>query len=210
MLGLYSSPRPASLTARSHRLARIGLEHLEDRTTPSTLSLFVEYECNKTISLYGDLTDTSNPANRTITISGKASGSTTTDANGHFQITLNATELGQVTATADDGASASVTLEDAMIVIEDFVAIEDMGFWNFRGYVLYGRMYNSITVCLNGSPDSIWNQNITVQTDAMGYFEFTIMLNGTHTDNGGVWVWAISPWGTLSEEAHEVVSQMGT
>src|SRR5947209_18357603 len=104
MFGLLpSSPRKVSSLPR--RRARLSLERLESRDTPSTLSLSVSYGFGANVTLSGDLTNAPTPANQTICFSGQASGMAFTDANGHFSATVSASGLGDVYAQMMDGTS---------------------------------------------------------------------------------------------------------
>ena len=78
--------------------------------TPS-LSLTLTPVTADTFTLSGDLTGEPNVAYQTIDFNGPYSGSTTTDANGHYSITVEASVAGQIAAQSDDGFS-NVAVQD--------------------------------------------------------------------------------------------------
>src|SRR5438105_2027634 len=97
MLGLLTRPR-RNTRSHSPRPVCLGLERLETRDCPSTLTAMVTYGSGRSITIAGHLSDTSTPANQTVTISGKAAGTTATNASGNYSTTLTATGLGDVYA----------------------------------------------------------------------------------------------------------------
>lgn len=218
-----------SLRLNSQRPARTWfcpqLESLEDRFTPTgpigrvpappppppppALTINVTYNLGRSVTLSGDLTGAANVAYVPINITGKAIGSTATDATGHYSITLIASGLGQVTATTGDGlASASAELTDEPPVITDFEAIEGQDrVWTFRGTVTYFRYFEELTVFFGGQPITLQNKSTT--TDAAGYFELVVILNGEINDNGNAWARAESAFGLLSDYAFDYVHQTG-
>src|SRR5262245_7139178 len=133
------SPRRALPTPRPRPpMARPRLEPLADRWIPASMEfttgpfaappallLHARYGMGRTVTLSGDLVGVDDVSDITINISGKATGSTTTDVHGHYTITLQATALGIVTATTgDEQLSAQVTLTDEAPVITAFEACE--------------------------------------------------------------------------------------
>jgi hypothetical protein len=69
------------------------------------------------------------PAGRTVTLGGVVSGTTNTDSNGHFSVTLEASSLGMVTAVTSDAwgqesAVAQATLFSAAPVITNLTIVE--------------------------------------------------------------------------------------
>jgi hypothetical protein len=207
MLGLRSTRRAAPAARRP--FARPSLEAFESRYVPTALlTLGVKYEIGRDISLGGTLTGVANVSNVTVTLSGKVSGTATTDSNGNYDVTLTATGLGTVYASAA-GASASEELWDITPIITSFSASEGAGnVWTFSGTVRYRRLFDSLTVNFGGSPVNL--QCCSTGTDDEGSFSWAVTLSGTTIDNGAIWAQAVSPWGTASEKAYDYVLQTGT
>jgi hypothetical protein len=206
MLGLRSprSTRPSRFTRP------LFLEILEDRNSPSTLTIGVAYGTGKTITLSGDLTGAINSATQRVVISGMALGSVATDANGHYSLTTQGLALGPVRAQTADGQSniATVTLTDVAPVIT-FTAVESTGnVWILSGHVNYRTKPEGFTVFFGGAPVSLSAQTATVNED--GDFSVAVQLNGAPTDNGAASAYTISPWGTQSNIDTEVIYQTGT
>lgn len=228
MLGLFSSRRSSSLPTGSRR-PRLGLEYLEARDVPTTilppaeggstrridtcgfLTINAIYGRGTSVTFVGDLLGVENDAYRTINISGKATGTTMTDENGHYQITLNATGLGNVRAELADEPfiHADVELWDEAPVITSFDAIEGQdNVWRFRGTITYHRFLEDVTIYFGGAPISL--QGKSVMVDDLGCFELVVILNGEGTDNGTATAQAVSPYGLQSEVAYDSVFQTGT
>src|SRR5579884_1474622 len=102
------SQAPAAL-----RPVRLFLEALEDRNSPTAISLSVAYNANHQVTLSGQVTvdgtgyhgSTSGVSGMTIIISGAAAGTTETDGDGYYSVTLTADFLGQVNAQTADYTS---------------------------------------------------------------------------------------------------------
>ena len=191
------------------RFARPLLERLEERDTPSTLTIGVTYGAGRGVTLSGDLSGAPYVAGQMIMLNGPVTTQVTTDTNGHYSVTLQASGLGTVTArTYDNSASASVTLTDVAPVLTDFEAIEGPDHvWTLKGDVSYSRPFTSMTVFFNGQPVSI-NGKVTY-TDGTGHFEMLVTLNGTFSDNGTVYARAMDAWGTYSDSLAETILQTG-
>jgi hypothetical protein len=191
------------------RFARPLLERLEERDTPSTVTIAVTYGTGRNVTLFGDVSGAPCNAGQMVMISGPATGQAPTDSNGHYSITLQAAGLGTVTArTGDNSASASVTLTDVAPVISDFEAIEGPDhIWTLKGDVSYSRPFDALTVFFNGQPVSITGK--VTYTDGTGHFEMQITLNGTISDNGTVYAKAMDAWGTYSDPVAEIIQQTG-
>jgi hypothetical protein len=183
------------------------LEALEGRDCPSTISLSVAYGTQRNITLSGQVTNAAHPAGLTVQIAGVASGTTVTDANGNYSITLPAVQLGTVTAATTDGQSntAQAMLAGAPPQIVNFTwTLGSTGLSTFSGQVLDASA-PGLTVNFGGEPVSMQNQHVTV--DADGWFYFTIRLNGTATDNGEVTATVTDWWGLQSEAVQVFVQQ---
>jgi hypothetical protein len=190
------------------RPVRLGLEALEARDVPSTLITSVQYGTGTTIVLSGHFGNTSTPAGQVVNIWGKANGSSVTDINGNFSITLVASGLGDVYAQVDDSNVADAVLVDSAPVIDKFTATEGSNdMWVFTGHVIDMNPQN-LTINLGGQPVSLAGKTVTV--DASGNFSIAIQLNGTESDNGTATAQAVDAWGVTSNIAMTLITQMGT
>jgi hypothetical protein len=200
MFRLLSPSRRRPVAAPGDRPVRLGLEALETRDCPSTLSMGVTYDNQNWITLSGQLTNTPMPGSMTVGIYGQASGSTTTDVNGNYSITLPASGVGNVYARTADGQSnvAQVTLTDDAPVIDNFQAIPDGGnFWTFSGHVTDQTAAGLVVnfgglASLNGK---------TATTDNSGNFSLYVQLNGTPSDNGNAGAWTTDWYNMPSQPA---------
>jgi hypothetical protein len=192
------------------RRARLGLECLESRDAPSTLTMSVAYGSGRGITLSGALTGTPCPAGQTVRISGQAAGLAVTDSGGHYTINLVASGLGPVSGKTVDGSSntAQVTLTDTAPVLTNLKACEGVGdLWTFSGTVTY-RSPQGLTVSFGGQPVTL--QGKITPVSYTGTFSLSIRLNGTSTDNGMVSAGVMDPWGLTSNTLEVNVQQMGT
>jgi hypothetical protein len=207
MFGWFSSPSAKHSIPIKPRTARLRLEDLESRDVPSTVTLNVTYLTGKNITLSGQLTGAANNAGQTITIGGKATGSTITNTAGYYTITLEASELGAVTAQAADGQSntAQVTLTDEAPSITEFDA-DELGdrVWNFNGRISYFRSMQGLKIEFGGLASL---QGKWTQTSSTGTYSLLVLLNGLTSDNGNSSAKCISPWGTESEIQYDWVMQ---
>ncbi len=209
MLGLLSRQKKSSSPVA--RQARPWLERLEDRCVPSTLTASVTYGTARSITLTGTETADGSVSGKTITIWGVASGSTTTDTNGNFSITLTASSLGDVRLKDTDGSSniVTITLTDTAPALTSFTAVEGSGnVWCFSGTVAYNRSFSDLTIYFAGTPISIQGKTTTV--DNTGHFELYLTLNGLASDNGTVSASATDAWGLTSNTLTDTVHQTGT
>jgi hypothetical protein len=183
------------------------------------LTMSVSYGAGTSITLSGSLSDTSQYAGQTIVISGKASGTTVTDANGNFSVTLNASGLGLVFAVTQDGSSniASVTLTDTPPSITEFNAVEGGGnVWEFTGTVTWNQTWEYMGGEIQGPP-KIGTVGFTAVSEGemsggtcTGTFAIAILLDGTQATNGNYIATVTDCWGQVSNEAIENVYQTGT
>jgi hypothetical protein len=206
MFGLLLRKKKAR-PAGPPRRTRLGLETLEGREVPSSVTLNVTYGQGRSITLSGTLSGAPNVANQPISIQGQASGRATTDSSGNYTITLTASGLGQVTATDADGSSniATANLTDTAPVLLTFGGSEGSTEWTFSGTTSYGRYYSDLTVNFSGSVQSMQGKSTTVAGD--GSFAYLIELNGTATDNGTVYVKVVDAWGLVSNQLSTNVFQ---
>jgi hypothetical protein len=206
----------AKKASRPQPTARLGLERLETRDTPSTLTMSATYGLGSKVTLSGNLSGTSTPANQIICISGVASGMPCTDANGNFSITVQAGSLGEVDAQTMNGSSnvASVTLTDTAPQCFNFGAVpEGNNMWVFSGTVTWTHPFQSMQAQIQGPPPfgvvpvgatSNGTMNNGICT---GTFSVCIQLNGQQSDNGNYIATATDFWGTQSNGAVECVCQ---
>ena len=234
MLGLLTrSRRPARpASPASPRPVRPCLESLEARDCPSFVTLNVAYGAGQQITLYGTLMSaagSSTPgfgsqqsmsgavAGGTIAFSGSAAGTVTTDCNGNFAYTTNALSLGEVDAATTDGQSnvAKVVLASSAPVISNFKAVEEGNtrYWDITGHVTDGNFSAAgLVVHLTGAPVTVYNggQGLNTTVDSNGNFDLCVCLNGTGTDNGGVYATTTDAWGMESNMPMWTIMQPGT
>ena len=182
MFGLFTrTPRKAVPTRPASR--RLMLEKLEERDCPSTITLTTRMMTGtKAVYFMGRVTNTPNPGGLTVQLSGVASGTATTSANGTFMVQLVASGLGTEYAATADGQSntAQATLTDPAPTVDQFEWGEGAGgMFDFSGHVSGG--YQGETVNLGGLYDL---QGKTATLDASGDFNIYVVLNGQMNDNG--------------------------
>lgn len=144
------------------------------------------------------------PGGLTVTLGGKVSGTTTTRSDGSFNITLEASALGDVTAATTDvwgqaSNTATYTLTSNTPSITQFKGLQDGTTWTFTGSVT-DEWPEGETVTFGGFPQ-LQGQTCTVTSN--GTFSFTITLP-TGLDNiatATVTDW----WGLQSQEAQTLV-----
>jgi hypothetical protein len=176
------------------------------------LTMDVAYGQQKQITLSGRLVDES-PGGRTVTFSGAASGSVVTDQYGDYSITLTASSLGNVYASATDPAGhqsnqAVVKLTSDIPKIVNFTAVEGENHeFTFSGSVEDEWAWG-LTVQFLGSVSSLNGQTQTVNAD--GTFTVIMQLNGTSSDNGNVFAGVSDWWGQWSQVVFTPVHQSGT
>jgi hypothetical protein len=167
------------------RFARLSLERLEDRLSPSgaqTISLHVVYLPNRQATFEGQLLYQANPvAKQTIILSGVVNATATTDSQGHYSVTLPVPQLGQENAKSANGLSntAQYTLVCCSPVIANFSAVsEGNGLWCFSGKVS-GAPTEGEVVNFSGIK-AVNGQSVEVNSD--GTFDFYAIVTG---GNGG-------------------------
>jgi hypothetical protein len=199
MFGLLTRPRGYT-RARSPRPVRLGLERLETRDCPSTLTAQVTYGAGRSITIAGHLSDTSTPANQTVTITGKATGTITTNASGDYSKTLTATGLGDVYAKTSDSNVVDIVLTDTAPRITQFQAVEGPGdVWVLSGKVSYAYSTQGLVVNFGGQPICLTGKTATV--DSNGNFIVSVTLSGLNCDNGTATAQITDAWGLRSNTA---------
>jgi hypothetical protein len=183
------------------------LEALEDRDCLSTLTLSVTYGTQKTVTLWGRVSDTPTPGGVTVEFRGAATGTATTDGDGNYSVTLTANQLGTVTAATNDEQCNTVqlTLTSMPPRIVDFGwSVSPTGMTTFSGRVI-DESAPGLTVTFGGEPESVQGQTTTVGAD--GWFHFSVLLNGGPADNGMVTAVVTDWWGLQSQIARCLVTQ---
>jgi hypothetical protein len=214
MLGLLtrsprsSAPRAARQSAELRRF-RPALEKLESRYCPAgpTITLNVVMLNQRNIQLCGQVTEPgANVSGLTVTISGEATGTTTTNSNGVYSVVLQAAALGDVHAKTVDGAGqasndAVYTLACDPPVIQNFTASQNGNIWTFTGTVV-DESAPGETVTFGGI-SQLNGKTATVNSN--GTFSLSVWLP-SGLDNT-VWAQDTNWWGQQSEEAlYNVVS----
>jgi hypothetical protein len=169
MFDLFSRARRQSRPARPS--FRPTLETLEERNCPTTLSLsFTGVSTSKTGMFTGTVSNTPNPGGMIVQLTGVATGSATTNAQGGFSVQLTATGLGTETATTT-GATAQTTLTDpGAPLISLFDSTEyPGGYYLFSGHV-NGTVFAGEVITFSGSIPSMQGKTTTVHSD--GSFSF--------------------------------------
>jgi hypothetical protein len=215
------------LPARPRRVT-LQLESLETRDCPSASSLILPVVPDPALSIPAivgvsnqglslTLTATPGPAGTamvsgqvtgpaagglTVTFTGVVSGSVTTNADGTFTFSGQASGLGQVQATVTDGAgntvSSAVSLSAPTPTIVNFRVVNDgNGRWTFTGQV-QGANTAGLVVSLAGIP-ALDNNNASATVQANGTFSCTVNLQPGEC--GGVTADCIDWWGQASNEA---------
>ena len=170
-----------------------------------TLTLHLSYLSKNNIYLTGKVSAPS-PAGLTVTITGVASGTVTTDASGNYAICLPASGVGKVSATVTDvwgqvSAAASATVSGTKPVIVNFTATRVSGTtWTFSGTV-DDATPGGLSVQLSGLP-SLRGKSVTTADD--GAFSITITLAPGETGTAGA---QVTNWfGLTSDLARTTVS----
>jgi hypothetical protein len=175
------------------------VESLENRSCPAApvISLSVAAAGNSMVNLSGVVQDEA-PAFMWITFSGAYQGSTQTDANGAFSVTVTPGEVGTVFASVVDEemyyAEASAELQNAMPMILDFIATHGAGtIWTFSGRVV-DEAPEGLEVELWGLP-SVEGLKVSVAAD--GTFSITVEL--AEGEDGYVQAWVQDWWHQMAE-----------
>jgi hypothetical protein len=168
--------------------------------TAPALTMSLSYGSQNHVTLNGTLTDI-DAGSRTISISGVAGGTATTDSSGNFSLATTATALGDIYATETDlwsqvSNTAKVTATDNHPVIADFAAINvSDNVWTFQGSVS-DENAEGLVVRFGGLM-SLSGQTATVQAD--GTFSYTCTLTGM--DTGTATAITTDWWGQDSNQA---------
>jgi hypothetical protein len=160
---------------------------------PPSVTLNITYGSQRTVTLAGRVTDM-DAGGRTLTFTGKVTGTTTTGSDGSFSFTTQASALGAVQATTSSPAQANVTSMAPQII--SFTASASVGnLWTFRGQIS-DESAPGLTVTFGGLAQLV-NQTTTVASD--GSFTLSVFLPaGTYGDATAV---TTDWWGLQSNMA---------
>lgn len=207
MFGLLTrSSRSRKSLAR--RTTTLCLERLEDRLSPSTaaadsLSLDVTYLQGQQATFSGQLRSPTGPiANATINLSGVVDGSTTTDSQGNYSITLSIPQLGTEDAVAPNTSAneALVQVVGGSPTISDFTAVaEGNGLWLFSGTVTGAPTQGEVVNF--GGITPLQGQSTEVNSD--GTFDFYAIIPSG--EGGWAYAQAVDWWGDTSPKAVDYV-----
>jgi hypothetical protein len=146
-------------------------------TAAPSLTLAIASVYRDQVTLQGQLTSI-DASNRTISFSGVTIGTTTTNSNGAFSVTVTAWALGEIYASNTDtwgqaSNSPYVTVTSAVPTFQSFVAEQGQGnLWIFSGQIT-DENAAGLTVYFGGLP-SLAGRSTTVNSD--GTFSLTCFL----------------------------------
>jgi hypothetical protein len=149
------------------------------------------------VELKGNVLD-NNPQQDTITFAGVATGTTTPDANGNFDLITIASGLGSVTAVATRASQVSSSpayafLSCAAPIITSFQVIQGPnGLWTFSGTVSDPAAAGMV-VQFSGNA---WVAGLTATVDQNGNFSATFYLPSMTTGFVSAETWDV--WGQAS------------
>jgi hypothetical protein len=199
---LTRSTRSRKSLAR--RTTTLCLERLEDRFSPSlvvsdSLTLGVTYPQANQATFSGQLTSPSGPiANATITLSGAANATTTTNSQGNYSITLSVPQLGTEYAASSDpqAIAAPCVMDNIPPTITSFTAVaEGNGLWLLSGTVVGGPTEGEVVNF--GGITPLQGQSTTVNSD--GTFDFYAIIPSG--EGGWASAQAVDCWGQTSQIA---------
>ncbi len=169
MFDLFSRARRQSRPARPS--FRPTLERLEPRDCPTIIGLgSMTSSTSKTVVFSGTVSDTPNPGGMVVQLTGVATGSTTTHADGSFSVQLTATGLGMETATTADATAHNTVTDPNAPLISLFDNSEyPGGYYLFTGHV-NGTVFAGEQITFSGSIPSMQGKTTTVKSD--GTFSF--------------------------------------
>jgi hypothetical protein len=168
-----------------------------------SLTLTVAQAGSHNVRLTGHVTDES-PAGLMVHFTGVVLASGVTNAYGDFDITTEASALGNIIATVSDvwnqSGSRSASLTNTTPVIQNFDAIDaGSGVWGFQGTVV-DEYPGGLKVRLGGLPSV---QGVEITVNSSGWFTKTIQLQPGET--GTVTAVVTDWWGATSEIVWDLV-----
>ena len=217
---------PPRVAAPRWRTVRPRLEILEDRTCPSrvadgldvlpppdygpsksitaapVLTLSIQMNGLKSVTLSGMVTAT-NPEGLTVTFSGAVTGTTTTECDGSFTLTIDADYLGTVTAVTSDQDGTLSNVATVQVIcppptISGFCYTMDDNIFTLRGTVQHPDAIGML-VTIQGAAGALQTpQTVTVNSD--GTFELSICLTNP-LEEGFIVAYCTDCWGQQSNLA---------
>ncbi|HEY2148337.1 MAG TPA: hypothetical protein VGH32_10395 [Pirellulales bacterium] len=117
------------------------------------------------------MSDTPNPGGMLIQLTGVATGSAVTAADGSYSVALTASSLGMETATTPDGASATTALTDVNAPLINYFNSNKYqgGYFVFTGHV-NGTVFAGEQITFGGNVPGMQGQTTKVNAD--GSFSF--------------------------------------
>jgi hypothetical protein len=171
---------------------------------PISLTLNAAYGANHAVTLSGHVNDLL-PAGLTVTFSGAITGSTVTDSNGDFSVTLTAALLGTVTATvtgSQPGSTgyASLVLSNVAPTIVNFTATQDSATcWTLSGQVT-DEYAAGLVITFSSAIAPLNGQTVVVGDDGW----FTLSFNTQGMDySGTVTVQVLADWWGLASNLED-------
>jgi hypothetical protein len=159
------------------------LEKLEARDCPSNISLITTVQDGNMLAISGRVTNAPSPGGLTVNLQGTAPGTATTDANGNYSVTLQASGSGPETAQTSDGLSNLAMVSVSMQTITQFTYFSyPLHMFMFTGHV-NGPNSAGETVNFAGIKDM---QGKSTTVDSNGNFTITVQLDGLSDDTGNV------------------------
>lgn len=180
---------------------------LTDQVPQIVLNL--AYGANKQLTLSGKVTDDT-PSGLTVSITGLATGTVTTDSNGNYTITVTASgPNGTITATTADiwgqAASAQVTASNSAPVISALSAsASSYGFWSITGKVADEHPGGLTLTFTSTDVPAINGLTTTVQAD--GSFSLTVLI--PNTQSGYFYAQTTDWWGVQSNVDWDMIVQI--
>lgn len=197
MISFLTRGRPKAAPATA-RFVRPCLEGLEDRLTPTSLSLNYQIMQQNGAQFMGQLSGGTNVANQKVTITGPGGFTTTatTDNNGFYHF-MAATKLGNYVASVSDPtvSQATVSINPPAPTITDFVCIAlGGGMEELKGVVTGTPDPMGMTITFGG----VLPNTDTATVGAGGTFDVTFMVGGLH---GPVTAQTVDWWNQSSNTA---------
>jgi hypothetical protein len=202
LTGRFHSPRPAS------RRWRPQVEHLEERYCldgssgstffpppggPVITSFTVHMLTRKSVELDGTVTDL-HPGSVTVSFGGVMTGTVSTNADGSFSFTADASSLGTVTAVATDDRSLTSAPAGGQVVsnppqIDAFYGgVQSGNTWTFQGHVT-DESPAGLTVTFSSNVPQLQGQSATVDASGNFYITEVLPLGTTGTIAAQTWDW---------------------
>lgn len=161
------------------------------------ITLAIGYGQQTTVYLSGRVT-AENPGGLTVNFTGKVVATTTTNSDGTFALSAQASGLGTIQVTTTDAwgqvsNTAQVTVTSKAPVISNFTAVQGTnGYWTFSGTVT-DESAAGLTVTFTGLP-AVQGQTTKVNADGT----FSLIVQIPSNQNGWVSAQTTDWWGLQS------------